>query len=191
MALLKPFRALRYDVRAAGPLERLVAPPHDVIAPDEHERLLAASPYNVVRLIRPDDPADAARALADWRRSGRLVRDDRRAVWLLEEEFVGPDGVARTRRGLVARVRLEPYAAGVVRPHERTFARSKASRLELLRATRTKLSPILMLHDGRPPGPAPARPTSTSSSRTRAAASGGSARPPRSSARSTPFARRS
>ena len=32
MAVVKPFRALRYDEAAAGPLETLVAPPYDVIS---------------------------------------------------------------------------------------------------------------------------------------------------------------
>jgi uncharacterized protein (DUF1015 family) len=48
-------------------------------------------------------------------------------------------------------VRLEPYERGEVLPHERTFASSKGRRLPLLRATRTKLSPVLFLHGGRGP----------------------------------------
>ena len=150
VALVKPFRALRYDEKRAGRLDDLVAPPHDVITPDMRERLLAASPYNVVRLIRPDDPEDAARALRAWRDAGILVRESRPAVWVLEDEFVGSDGVTRRRRALVARVRLEPYSSGRVLPHERTHARPKEARLPLLRATQTKLSPILLLHEGGP-----------------------------------------
>jgi uncharacterized protein (DUF1015 family) len=152
--LLKPFRAVRYDSNRAGPLDQLVAPPHDIITLELRDRLLAASPWNSVRLVRPDTPAEAAAALADWQAAGLLVREERPAVWLLEERFTGPDGVGRVRRGLVARVKLEPYASGRIRPHERTFEESKRSRLELLRATHTKLSPILLLHDGSPPAPA-------------------------------------
>jgi uncharacterized protein (DUF1015 family) len=151
--LVKPFRALRYDEARAGRLDDLVAPPHDVIPPDLHARLLAASPYNSVRLIHPDDPANAARALRDWKDEGVLVRERQEAVWVLEEEFAGPEGTARRRRGVVARVRLEPYTEGHVLPHERTFPRQKDVRLELLRATRTKLSPILLLHEGESPAP--------------------------------------
>jgi uncharacterized protein (DUF1015 family) len=53
MPLVKPFRALRYDPAVAGPLDGLVAPPYDVIAPEELERLVERNPRNVVRLIRP------------------------------------------------------------------------------------------------------------------------------------------
>ena len=158
MALVKPFRALRYDVEAAGPLDRLVAPPYDVITPGVRERLLAASDYNVVRLIRPHEPDEAGRVFRDWAARGILVREARPAAWLLEDRFVGPDGVERTRRGIVARLRLHPYSDGVVLPHERTFAGPKEARLRLLRAVRTKLSPIFLLHDGAPPPSAPERP---------------------------------
>jgi Protein of unknown function (DUF1015) len=155
--LVKPFRALRYG-EAAGSLDELVSPPYDVISPALHERLLASSPYNSVRLVRPDDAAEAARVLKEWQVKGILVREDDPAVWLLEEEFEGPDGVRRTRRSLVARAALEPYERGIVLPHERSFPKPREGRLELLRATRTKLSPILLLHDGPPPPPGPSRP---------------------------------
>ncbi len=151
VADLKPLRALRYDGRAAGPLDRLVAPPHDVITPGLRARLLAASPYNCVRLIGPEAPDEAARAIESWKRDGILVREEAPAVWLLEEEFVGPDGRPRRRSGVVARIRLEPYRAGAVLPHERTLDAAKAARLELLRAVRTKLSPVLLLHEGASP----------------------------------------
>ena len=151
--LLKPFRALRYDEGAAGPIDDLVAPPYDVITPEARARLLARSPWNAVRLVRPDDPAEAARELADWQSRGVLVREEKPAVWLLEEEFTGPDGVRRTRRGIAARARLRPYGDGVVLPHEDTFAAPKEARLQLLRATRVKPSPIFLLHHGRSPAP--------------------------------------
>jgi uncharacterized protein (DUF1015 family) len=153
MALVKPFRALRYDAGTAGPLDELVSPPHDVLTPELHARLLAASPFNAVRLVRPDDPEEAGRTLADWRARGVLVREERPAVWLLEEQFAGSDGAPRIRRGIVARVRLQPYEQGLVLPHEQTFPRQKDVRLRLLRATRTKLSPVFLLHEGDVPAP--------------------------------------
>ena len=150
---LKPFRALRYDTRRAGPLDALVAPPHDVLSSEDEERLLAVSPWNVVRLIRPSSPAAAAAALGAWTAEGVLVREERPAVWVLEDDFAGPDGRVCTRRALVARIRLERYGEGDVYPHERTIAGPKAARLELLRAVRTKLSPLLLLHEGGSPEP--------------------------------------
>jgi uncharacterized protein (DUF1015 family) len=128
MAAVKPFRAERYDEANAGPLERLVAPPYDVISPEEREDYLSRSPYNVVHLTLPDDEEQAGRALAEWRRAGVLAREDEPAYWLLAQEYVGPDGVKRTRSGLVASLRVEPYETGAVLPHERTHSGPKEGR---------------------------------------------------------------
>ena len=151
MARVKPFRALRFDPERAGPLESLVAPPHDVVTPEVCAQLLAASPHNVIRLARPDDPEEAGREFRAWQEEGVLVRDADPAVWILEETFEGPDGERRTRRGLVARLRIGPYGESGVYPHERTFTQQKRVRLELLRTVRAKLSPVLLLHDGSSP----------------------------------------
>jgi len=156
MAVVKPFRALRYDVAAAGPLETLVAPPYDVISPEQREELRARSPHNVVRLTLPDDETEAARELEEWRAQGILVEEPP-AVWALEQDYVGPDGVARTRSGLVASLKVEPYETGTVLPHERTHAGPKEGRLRLLRATRVQLEPIFLLYDGPAPAGRPER----------------------------------
>jgi uncharacterized protein (DUF1015 family) len=149
VAEIRPFRALRYDEAKAGPLERLVAPPYDVISETEREEYRALSPYNVVHLTLPDSEEQAARDLRKWRESGVLVRDEENeALWALSQTYIGPDGVERTRNGYVVSLRIEPYDRGVVLPHERTHAGPKEGRLRLLRATRTQLEPIFLLHDG-------------------------------------------
>src|ERR687888_1128359 len=157
MADVKPFRALRYDEAKAGPLESLVAPPFDVISEDERLDYLARSPYNVVHLTLPDSEDTAARAFADWRRQGVLIDDDAPAHWLLSQEYVGPDGVRRTRNGVVASLRAEPYERGVVLPHERTHGGRKEGRLRLLRAVRAQLEPLFFLYEGEPAARRPDR----------------------------------
>jgi uncharacterized protein (DUF1015 family) len=156
MADVKPFRAERYDEAKAGPLDRLVAPPYDVISAEERAAYMARSPYNVVYLTLPEDEEKAGRTLAEWRRDGLVTREPEPAYWLLSQDYVGPDGVQRTRSGLVASLRAEPYENAVVLPHERTHSGPKEGRLRLLRATRTELEPIFLLYDGDPIEP-PAR----------------------------------
>jgi uncharacterized protein (DUF1015 family) len=95
----------------------------------------------------PDSSQTAAQLLHEWRRDGVLVRDEVPTVWWHEQRYTGPDGIDRTRGALFAGVRLSPYAEGRVRPHEQTHAGARSDRLELLRATRTNLSPILALYD--------------------------------------------
>jgi uncharacterized protein (DUF1015 family) len=148
VARVSPFRAVRYDERAAGPLERLVAPPYDVLGPEERARYLAESPYNVVHLTLPDDAQRAATLWRDWQVEGVLVRDEEPAIWWLQQDYVGPDGVARSRGGLVCALRVEPYSAGVILPHERTHAGPKEERMRLLRALRAHVEPLFFLYEG-------------------------------------------
>jgi uncharacterized protein (DUF1015 family) len=146
---IRPFRALRYGEQA-GKLQDLVAPPYDVISPDERRAYLERSPYNVVHLTLPDSEEPAARDLAAWRSEGVLVEDEP-AVWWVSQRYTGPDGVERERDGFAASVKVEPYASGEILPHERTHAGPKEGRLRLLRATRTQLEPIFLLYDADPP----------------------------------------
>ena len=148
MAVVKPFRAERYDPATVGSLEPLVAPPYDVISPAARAEYLARSPYNVVHLTLPDDEEQASKDLAEWRRQGVLTRDEKPVYWFLSQDYVGPDGVERTRSGLIASLRAEPYERGVVLPHERTHRGPKEGRLRLLRATQTQLEPIFLLYEG-------------------------------------------
>ena len=84
MAEVKPFRAVRYGERA-GPLEALVAPPYDVISPEQRDELRARSPYNVVHLTLPDDEQEAGRLWSDWR-------------WSSAEEYLAQIGRAEAER---------------------------------------------------------------------------------------------
>jgi Protein of unknown function (DUF1015) len=150
VADVRPFRAERYDEAQAGPLERLVAPPYDVISAAEREDYLARSPYNVVHLTLPDDEQQAARDLGEWRSEHVLARDEDPGIWLLSQDYTGPDGVRRTRSGLVASLRAQPYEDRIVLPHERTHSGPKEGRLRLLRATGTQLEPIFLLYEDDP-----------------------------------------
>ncbi len=155
MAEILPLTALHYDPAVAGPLDAVVSPPYDVIDHDQRAELAARSPYNVVHVDLPDaDPArpgedqyaHAARLLDAWTQDGALTRDDVPAIWPLEQDYTGPDGRRRTRRGFLCRVRVEAYGDGRIRPHERTHPGPKEDRLRLTRAAKANLSPIFSLY---------------------------------------------
>ena len=146
MADVQPFRAVRYT-GAAGSLADLVAPPYDVVDDDERDRLFTRSPYNVLHLTLPDSVEGAGRLYADWLSTGILALDAESSAWLLVEEFVGPDGIARERRGMIASVAAEPYELGRVLPHERTHAGIREERMSLLRATHVQPEPVFLLHE--------------------------------------------
>ena len=145
MADVQPLNTLRYDPAVAGPLEDLIAPPYDVIDAAQRAELAARSPYNVVELDLPESYEGAAGRLDEWREKGVLVQEDEPALWVLRQDYTAPDGGARTRTGFLARVRVEEYGAGRIRPHERTHPGPKEDRLKLTRATHANLSPIFSL----------------------------------------------
>ena len=153
MADVAPFRAVRYT----HPSGAVVAPPYDVISPAERAELEARDPHNVVHLTLNDSEEDAGALFRAWLGDGTLVRDASPAVWALGQDYVGPDGVARTRNGLVVSLRVEPYETRTILPHERTHAGPKESRLRLLRAARAQVEPIFLLYDGEPPLGVPER----------------------------------
>jgi len=156
VAEVKPFRAVRYAERA-GLLDTLVAPPYDVISPAQRDELAARNEHNVVHLTLPDDEAAAGRLWREWREDGTLADEDAPGFWWLSQDYVGPDGVARTREGLVAALKAEPYENRAVLPHERTHRGPKEGRLRLLREVKAQLEPLFFLYEGAPPASRPER----------------------------------
>ena len=155
MALIVPFRGLRYNPEVVRDLGEVVAPPYDVIDATAREEYYRRHPYNIVRLeCGREEPGDteaenrytrAAATFRDWRRRGILVPDPAPALYLYEQEFVHGGRTFR-RRGLACAVRLADYGEGTVLPHEETIPRHREDRLALLRACRASFSPILGLY---------------------------------------------
>src|SRR5262249_57639943 len=89
----------------------------------------------------------AAGTLNAWRLDGTLQRDPRPALYVYEQTYVVP-GTSReaTRRGVFARVGLEPFGpTSGIRAHERTLAGAREDRYRLLRATSVNTSPAVGL----------------------------------------------
>ena len=151
MADVDPLLALHYDLAKVGGLQPVAAPPYDVIDAAQRAQLLGQSPYNVVEIDLPQNGGDpyahAAAVLQSWSDDGIVVRDESPALWALAQDYTGPDGQLRTRHGVFARVKVEDYGPGRIRPHERTHPGPKEDRLRLTRATRANLSPIFSLYD--------------------------------------------
>jgi uncharacterized protein (DUF1015 family) len=153
MAEVRALHAVHYDP-ARVEVGDVVAPPYDVIDAAGRAQLLERSPYNVVELDLPETAAGsdiyehAAATMEAWEREGILARDSEPTIWAYEQDYTGPDGERRTRRGFLARIRVTEYGPGLVRPHERTQPGPKEDRLRLTRATAHSMSPIFILHEG-------------------------------------------
>jgi uncharacterized protein (DUF1015 family) len=154
MAHAVPFRALRFDPRRAD-LAHTIAPPYDVISAAEQHALYERSPYNIVRVEygeerdgdseRENRYTRAASDIAAWREAGVLLREADPAIYRYRQEFEWA-GARHTREALFAAVRLEEWERSIIKPHEHTLANPKADRMNLLRATRTQVSPVYSLY---------------------------------------------
>ena len=118
---------------------------------------LAASPYNLVRVIlgerRPGDCETenvytrATDAMEKWIASGVWARDAEPGMFAYFQEFVVPDtGERLVRKGFIALGQVEDYGKGVVFRHEQTLSGPKKDRMELLEHTHTHFEPIFMLY---------------------------------------------
>jgi uncharacterized protein (DUF1015 family) len=153
MPVVKAFKTLRYT-GAAGELQDVVAPPYDVIGPEERATLAARSEYNLVNLLLPEGLRDAsvpdnrydhARSiLARWMKAGALAVESEPSMTVVEERF-SVEGRDLARTGVEVALKLERFGEGTVYPHERTLSAPRADRLALFRATKTNLSPVFAL----------------------------------------------
>ena len=146
MPRFEPFPGIRYAT-ADGDLSAVVAPPYDVISPEDQARLEDTSEHNSVRLELPRDEAarDRYRAasarLAEWLDDSVLVRDEP-SFYVYRMRYPDEAGQLRHTLGVIGALGLEPPGEGDVLPHERTTPKALDDRLELVRATRTNLSPV-------------------------------------------------
>jgi uncharacterized protein (DUF1015 family) len=150
-----PFRGVRFAAEDSKRLTALVAPPYDVISPEQRKELAGRDPHNIVHLILPaekpgDGPADnkytrVGAMYRQWLAEGVLKRDAEPAFYALHQRFES-GGQSYVRKGFLARLRLHEFSEGVVLPHERTHSGPKADRLEIFKNARANLSPIFSLY---------------------------------------------
>jgi uncharacterized protein (DUF1015 family) len=156
LATIKPFRPFRYTAKAGDPAN-LLTQPYDKINPQMQAAYLAASPYNLVRLILGErHPSDhesdnaytrSAAHLNNWIREGILAQDPVPGLYAYFQEFQVPDtGERAVRQGFIGIGKVEDYSANIVHRHEQTLSGPKKDRLELLRKTRSHFGQIFMLY---------------------------------------------
>ncbi len=148
MPRFEPFTGLRYDSGRVD-LSAVVAPPYDVVGPEDRIRLAGRHSANAIRveLPEPDHRADldryanAARQLEQWQENGILIRDPVPSFYAYR--MTSPEGHATN--GVIGALGLDDRSAAETLPHELTLPKPKGDRLDLLRATRSNLSPIWAL----------------------------------------------
>ena len=159
MAKIFPFQPFRYTP-AAGNIEDLVTQPYDKINPAMRQRYLAASPYNLVRVILGEKfPSDseinnvytrAAGYFKQWIEGGQLAQDAEPAFYAYFQEFSVPGtGERLVRKGFIGLGEVVEYAVGIVHRHEQTLSGPKKDRRDVLRHTHAHFGQIFMLYPDR------------------------------------------
>ncbi len=145
MPTFAPFHGLRFrpDI-----FDESVAPPYDVLSPEDVIRLRESSPSNVtwIDVPQPEDGANpyevAGKKMTEWKGAGILVADEAPAFTIYRMSFVDEAGVERTISGVIGALEVVSEHAGGVLPHERTTPKASTDRLDLTIATNANLSPV-------------------------------------------------
>lgn len=148
MAEIKAFKGLRYNTEIAGEIAELCCPPYDIISEEQRLGYIGANENNIIRLELPkgeDAYKNACEILKMWEEKGVLVKEDKPAIYIYEEEFT-VYGHRKCIKGIIARVKLEEFEKGIILPHEHTLSKAKEDRLNLMKATNSNFSPIYALY---------------------------------------------
>ncbi len=156
MAMIKPFRGVRYNADRVGSLQDVVSQPYDRITDGLQARYYALSPYNIVRIIQgkaePGDTPEGSNvytraddAYHRWRDEGVLARENRPALYAYEQTFT-VEGKQYVRLGMIAAVKLAEFDEGIILPHERTHAGPKEDRLRLISTLQAHTEQIFLLY---------------------------------------------
>jgi uncharacterized protein (DUF1015 family) len=152
---VEPFKAFRFDTSVVGDAGHCIAPPYDVISPDQQEQLYQKNPYNLVRIIKgktnaSDNGEDnqytrAAAYLADWIDDGVLKQDPAEAIYAYVQDFALA-GTRYQRHSFIALGKLEEFGA-IVKPHEQLLSKPMIDRLNLKQATSADFGLVFMLYE--------------------------------------------
>lgn len=153
MATISPFKGILYQTNTED-INRLVAPPYDVVSKLERDALVSGSTHNIFHLELPecnhtdgcnDRYEHASKLFQSWLENGVLTQDKNEAVYPYEIAF-SVNGAPHIRHGFIARMGIEPWEKRIILPHEQTFDKVTEDRMKLLAATHAQFSQIFAVY---------------------------------------------
>jgi uncharacterized protein (DUF1015 family) len=156
MAVVAPFRALRFDPSRVSSLTNVVTPPYDVINAQQQDDFYQTDPHNIIRIELnrkrvSDSAADnrytrSAEHFQAWQDQDIFAREAEASFYISETTYTDADGVKKVRRGFFTLLKVEDASERKVLPHEKTFTVHKEDRFQLTQATGANISPIFALY---------------------------------------------
>ncbi len=156
MAIVAPFKALRFNPLKLEHMEDVVTPPYDIIDEKKQAAFQARNPYNMIYLDiskspgKGDDSAERYNSARDyfirWQEEEILIRDEEPGFYIYNIDYKLSSGLRFTRKGFIGLVKLSEFSEGIVKPHEQTFDTVTADRLRLMDTCKAQFSQIFSLY---------------------------------------------
>ena len=151
---VKPLNAIVYNQEKVK-MTDVIAPPYDVISDDYRDELEKRSAYNVVKLILANNNTDindennryneAYKNYQKWLEDGILVKTDKPCILYVIQNYE-KNGKKITRKGFIARNRIEDFANKNILPHEYTMGGPKEDRLNLTKKCKANFSQVFLVY---------------------------------------------
>ena len=154
MAVITPFRGIRYNPSVITDLASVTAPPNDRLSEEETLKLSKKNEYNITRVgfsetsdsaKHPEIYQKGAKLLNEWMNSSVLIREEKPAIYIYEQKFLMNNNL-QSFKGIICLVKLEDYENRIILPHQKTSSKGYEHRHNLLDATKANISPIFSLY---------------------------------------------
>ncbi len=151
---VKPLNAIVYNQEKVN-MADVIAPPYDVILDDYRNELENRSDFNIVKLILANNSTDlsdennrynvAFENYQKWLSENILVKTEKPCILYLIQNYE-KNGKKITRKGFIARNRIEDFSSKNILPHEYTMGGPKADRLNLTKKCMANFSQVFLVY---------------------------------------------
>ena len=157
MAIIRPFKGIFYNQKKID-IANVTAPPYDIIAKEESQRLEQRSRYNIVRLIggkvipslcegQKDSYKQAGNLFHKWLEKAILIQANKVGIYIYRQKYSLPlSSDEKTRFGFFCLLKMPQQGKGIF-PHERTFSFPVSDRLKLLQESKANFSALFGLYE--------------------------------------------
>lgn len=154
MVEIAPFKGMIYNKEKIKKFDDVMSPPYDIISEHMQDELYKKNDYNFVKLILgkifPDDSDNnnrytRAKQLFDtWQQQGIVIPSGAPAIYPYKVEYIVKKE-KKQMNGFFVLLKLDPEYK-TVKAHEKTLAKPKADRLNLMRECYANLEPIQLMY---------------------------------------------
>jgi len=154
MVEIAPFKGIIYNKKKIKKIEDVMSPPYDIISEDMQNELYNKNEYNFVKLILgkiySDDTTTnnrytrANRLFDAWQQQEILVPSNAPAIYPYKIDY-SINKIKKQINGFFVILKLDPEYK-TIKAHEKTLAKPKEDRLNLIRTCFANLEPIQLMY---------------------------------------------